>query len=88
MALDGLERLLTRHVGDRYSTLRRRYKVHFIRYADDFIITGLSKTVLEEAVKPLVVAFLQERGLELSENKSGIIHLNDGFDFLGFTIRK
>lgn len=88
MALDGLERLLTRHFGDRHSALRRRYKVHFIRYADDFIITGISKEVLEEEVKPLVMEFLKERGLELSENKSYIMHINDGFDFLGFTIRK
>jgi RNA-directed DNA polymerase len=88
MTLDGLEQELQKHFGGRYSTLRRRYKVHFIRYADDFIITGISQEVLEEKVKPLVVAFLKERGLELSENKSHIIHINDGFDFLGFSIRK
>ena len=47
MTLDRLERLLTQHFGARNSKLRRRYKVHFIRYADDFIITGISKAVLE-----------------------------------------
>lgn len=88
MTLDGLERLLERHFGGRYSTLRRRYKVHFIRYADDFIITGMTQDALEEEVKPLVIEFLKERGLELSESKSRIIHINDGFDFLGFNIRK
>ena len=88
MTLDGLEQVLQEHFGKRYSERRRRYKVHFIRYADDFIITGISQEVLEEKVKPLVVAFLKERGLELSENKSHLIQLDEGFDFLGFSIRK
>jgi RNA-directed DNA polymerase len=59
-----------------------------VRYADDFITSGSSKEMLEEEVKPVVVAFLKERGLELSEHKSHIVSLNEGFDFLGFTIRK
>jgi RNA-directed DNA polymerase len=88
MALDGLERLLTDHFGGAYSKLRRRYKVHVIRYADDFIITGISKEVLEEEVKPLVVTFLRERGLELSTQKSQIVHIDEGFDFLGVSLRK
>ena len=62
-------------------------KVHLVRYADDFIITGRSKEALEE-IKPLVVDFLQERGLTLSEEKTKITHIDDGFDFLGYNIRK
>src|SRR5215813_6122148 len=54
----------------------------------DFIITGISKGILENEVKPLVVAFLQERGLELSEEKTTITHIKDGFDFLGQNVRK
>jgi RNA-directed DNA polymerase len=88
MALDGLERVLTHHFGGPCSKLRRRYKVHIIRYADDFIITGISQEVLEEEVKPVVVAFLQERGLEISAQKSQIVHIDEGFDFLGCGIRK
>jgi RNA-directed DNA polymerase len=89
MALDGLERLLKQQFGHCNSKLRRRYKVHFIRYADDFIITGISQEVLEQEVKPLVVRFLAERGWELSERKSRIIYrIDEGFDFLGFNIRK
>jgi RNA-directed DNA polymerase len=34
------------------------------------------------------VAFLKERGLELSEEKTRITHIDDGFDFLGFNVRK
>ena len=39
-------------------------------------------------MKPAVVAFLKERGLELSEEKTRITHIDDGFDFLGFNVRK
>jgi RNA-directed DNA polymerase len=62
--------------------------VNVVVYADDFIITGASKELLEEKVKPAVKAFLAERGLELSEEKTKITHINDGFDFLGFNVRK
>jgi RNA-directed DNA polymerase len=39
-------------------------------------------------VKPAVVTFLKERGLELSDEKTRITHIDDGFDFLGFNVRK
>ena len=39
-------------------------------------------------VKPAIEAFLGERGLELSTEKTSITHIDDGFDFLGFNIRK
>jgi len=48
-----------------------------IVYADDFVITGNSKELLEQQVKPRVVAFLKERGLELSEEKTKITHIDD-----------
>lgn len=67
---------------------RRTDKVNFSIYADDFIITGASKEVLEIKVKPLVEAFLHQRGLELSQEKTKITHIDDGFDFLGANIRK
>lgn len=41
-----------------------------------------------EEIKPLVVDFLKERGLTLSEEKTKITHIDDGFDFLGYNIRK
>jgi RNA-directed DNA polymerase len=59
-----------------------------ISYADDFIITGASKEVLEQKVMPLLVSFLKERGLELSSEKTCITHVDKGFDFLGFNVRK
>jgi len=59
-----------------------------VRYADDFIITGNSRFLLEHRVKPLVEHFLHERSLELSHEKTRITHIDDGFDFLGQTIRR
>jgi RNA-directed DNA polymerase len=81
MALDGMETLLKQTFG-------RKHKIHFVRYADDFIITGATKQLLEEEVKPLIIQFLHSRGLALSESKTRISHINDGFDFLGFNVRK
>ena len=67
---------------------KRKYKVHLVRYADDFLITGTSKDLLRDQVKPLVAHFLKERGLELSHEKTQITHIEDGFDFLGQNVRR
>src|SRR6516162_7651818 len=90
-ALDGLERLLKEKYpkGRRLKSLKGiRPCVNLIRYADDFVITGKSKELLEEEVKPLVEQFLQERGLELSPKKTVITHVEKGFDFLGQNVRR
>ncbi|MBU6494400.1 MAG: HNH endonuclease, partial [Burkholderiales bacterium] len=50
--------------------------------------TGASKEVLEGEIKPWVEAFLAVRGLQLSEAKTRVVHINDGFDFLGWNFRK
>lgn len=84
LALDGLQNKLT----GLFRTVRdaRAAKVNFVRYADDFIITGTSKELLEQRVKPLVQDFMRVRGLELSEKKTLITHVDDGFDFLGWRV--
>jgi RNA-directed DNA polymerase len=61
--------------------------VHLVRYADDFLITGRSKELLEQEVKPVVEAFLRERGLELSPEKTKITPMEEGLDFLGHHLR-
>jgi RNA-directed DNA polymerase len=88
MALDGLERILSEKFPMRRSSRLEAFKVNFVRYCDDFIITGRSKELLEREVKPLVAEFLAMRGLTLSEEKTKITHIDDGFDFLGQNIRK
>ncbi len=52
------------------------------------IITGATKEVLENKIMPAIDKFLGERGLSLSKEKTKITHINEGFDFLGFNIRK
>jgi len=52
------------------------------------VITGTSKEALTNEIKPQLIHFLQERGLTLSEEKTHITHINDGFNFLGFNVRK
>ncbi len=63
-------------------------KINFVRYADDFIVTGSTYEVLEYKIKPAIESFLRERGLELSPEKTKITHVDEGFDFLGFNVRK
>jgi cell division protein FtsJ len=84
-ALDGLQREL----GGICRTRREATaaKVNFVRYADDFIITASSKEFLENEVKPRVRSFLAGRGLELSDAKTVVTHVQTGFDFLGWTVR-
>jgi RNA-directed DNA polymerase len=65
-----------------------RTKVNVIRYADDFVITGKTKELLEETIRPAVEKFLRPRGLTLSPEKTRITRIEDGFDFLGQHPRK
>ena len=85
--LDGLQRLLTEHFA-RTPTGQGKSKVHLVRYADDFLITGTSKELLRDQVQPLVAHFLKGRGLELSHEKTEITHIEAGFDFLGQNVRR
>ncbi len=85
LALDGLERAVKKLFTHREY---RKAKVYVTRYADDFIISGSSRELLKEVVKPCVVEFLHERGLELSDEKTSITHIEDGFDFLGQHVRR
>lgn len=89
VALNGLESGLVKHLGATLGkTKARKLKVNVVRYADDFVITGVSKELLENEVKPWVVAFLAQRGLSLSMEKTQIVHIDHGFDFLGWNFRK
>jgi len=87
IALDGLETILTERFG-RNRRISNQNQVWMLRYADDFIITGRTKELLENEVKPLVETFLAERGLQLSPTKTTITHISEGFDFLGQNVRK
>ncbi|CAG5001543.1 hypothetical protein DYBT9275_02687 [Dyadobacter sp. CECT 9275] len=89
LTLDGLQVLLAEKFRKRQANLELIVpKINLVRYADDFIITGTSRKQLENEVLPLIKDFLSERGLELSMEKTKITHITEGFDFLGFNIRK
>ncbi|WP_205422237.1 group II intron reverse transcriptase/maturase [Marinobacter sp. Arc7-DN-1] len=83
MTLDGLEDLVVPA-----SRSQGRSKLHIIRYADDFIITGTTPAILEHEVRPKVERFLAERGLQLSVEKTRLSHIDQGFNFLGFHFKK
>ena len=88
--LDGLEEHIWKdiNIGARGVVQSKNlHKVHMIRYADDFIVTGDSQETLEK-VKESIVSFMTERGLELSEEKTLTTNIHKGFDFLGWNFRK
>ena len=93
VALDGMERLFgAEDAQDRYVRPSRRHGlnrgVSLIRYADDLVVTAPTQDILLTHVVPALIGFLGERGLRLSEAKTGIVHVEDGIDFLGFTVRR
>jgi RNA-directed DNA polymerase len=89
VALNGLESGLQSHLCATTGTSKvRKLKVNVVRYADDFVITGASKELLEMEVRPWVEAFLAQRGLRLSPAKTRVTHIDQGFDFLGWNFRK
>ncbi|WP_129562829.1 group II intron reverse transcriptase/maturase [Paraburkholderia dokdonensis] len=89
VTLNGLERELIEHLGAKFGIVKaKKLKVNVVRYADDFVITGISKEVLDNEIRPWVEAFLATRGLQLSEEKTRVLHIDEGFDFLGWNFRK
>jgi len=85
MCLDGLERALATAFPQ---AKQRGLKMHMVRYADDMVITGNSRELLENEAMPVLVEFLKERGLSLSREKTRITHITEGVDFLGWNMRK
>lgn len=73
VALDGIQNLLPNRYG-------------FIRYADDWVVTARTKEELQ-TIKPVIEDWLALRGLVLNDEKTRIVSVHEGFDFLGFNIR-
>lgn len=88
MTLDGIETAAKKSVPLCVPGTTKLSGVNVIRYADDFVITSKSKELLITRVIPAVKSFLKQRGLTLSEEKTRIVHIEQGFDFLGQKIRK
>ena len=99
IALDGMETLLKPYKKTKkytwFDKKRGKYRnsshkydrYGFIRYADDFLITAESKEELED-ILPIIKEWLNIRGLKLNEEKTRIKNIEEGIDFLGFTIRQ
>jgi RNA-directed DNA polymerase len=89
IALNGLEAGLVAHLRMALGASQLKHaKVHLVRYADDFVVTGESQALLENVVKPWIETFLALRGLRLSAVKTRVVHIDQGFDFLGWNFRK
>src|SRR6266699_846636 len=83
IALHGMEEALGVTYDYRGQLIGKRAVV---RYADDFVCFCETREDAEQ-VQKILVEWLKERGLTLSEDKTRIVHLTEGFDFLGFNIR-
>ncbi|MFD9290897.1 group II intron reverse transcriptase/maturase [Streptomyces sp. NPDC060030] len=72
---------------DHLSKVARSKVPQLVRYADDFVVFCVSKEEAEEA-RGTLGKWLEGRGLTIHPEKTRIVRLEDGFDFLGFTVRK
>jgi RNA-directed DNA polymerase len=78
--------------GDTYGRTRRRRQglatYRLVRYADDFVVLVAGTREHAEGLREEVAAVLRPMGLRLSETKTTIVHIDEGFDFLGFRIQR
>jgi RNA-directed DNA polymerase len=91
LALDSLETFIYQKLKVRRTPsgkmMNNVHRVYFVRYADDFLVTGNSQEILHD-IKNLIEDFVSVRGMKLSEEKTLVTHVNKGFDFLGTNVRK
>ena len=59
-----------------------------VRYADDFVVMVSGERHHAEALREQVAAVLAPLGLRLAPEKTRVVHIDEGFDFLGFHIRR
>jgi len=84
IALHGMEETL----GMKYNSQGRSIgKRIVVRYADDFVILCESKEDAEQS-QDVISEWLTLRGLKISEEKTHIVHITEGFNFLGFNVRQ
>jgi RNA-directed DNA polymerase len=86
--LDGMERMFK--VNYKASHVNGKLycpKVNFVGYPDDFIVTADKRVTLLE-IKEMLTTFLKERGSTISDKKTLITLIGDGFDFFGFNVQE
>lgn len=74
VALNGLQETL----GPKYG---------YVRYADDLVVCASTREQIE-AAQSVIQEWLQQRGLSLHPEKTRIAHIDDGFNFLSFSVRR
>jgi RNA-directed DNA polymerase len=82
VALHGMDTYVQEKVGERKSSVST-----VVRYADDFVVICDVEPRAQQ-VEVILKEWLGERGLALSEEKTRVVHIDDGFDFLSFNIRR
>lgn len=74
-----------KYIGKRYPKEQPRYRLAV--YADDFVISTETKEEAEAAI-PILSEWLKERGLQLHPDKTRVVNIAQGFNFLGTTVRR
>jgi RNA-directed DNA polymerase len=92
IALNGLENALakkfySRSDGTIDKSHRNKHKINYVRLADDFVVTTDSSETAHEIIEH-IQTFLDPRGLKLSEEKTLVTNISEGFNFLGWNFRK
>ncbi len=76
------------HLGQtQHQRFKGRPTWRIIRCADDFVILVHGSREDAQALREDVARTLAPLGLRLSPDKTQVVHMSDGFDFLGFRIR-
>jgi RNA-directed DNA polymerase len=88
VALHGLEEAAgVRYRGDGHAAHARESSPVLVRYADDFVVCCFTEQQAR-GVRERLAGWLAGRGLSLNEDKTHIVPLTQGFDFLGFSLRR
>jgi len=70
------------------AAIRREPVMRLVRYADDFVVLVHGTREDAETLWEEVAAVLAPMGLRLSEGKTRVCHVDEGFDFLGWRIQR
>src|SRR5260370_6545116 len=87
IALHGLEEAAGVRYQDGDAARVAKDSPALVRYADDFAVCCHTRQQAEE-VKAKLARWLAARGMSINEDKTRIVHLAEGFDFLGWNIRR
>lgn len=91
IALNGMQNVVEQHNTRanirKFNKPNKSRKLLLVRYADDFVVLSPSKDWINTIV-PDIKEFLKPRGLEINEDKTTIQHITDGFNFLGWEIKR